>query len=65
MRQICAAALLLALLLPGCAAGPQPSAAPSPAPQAPDTVSFTDDLGRTLELPRPRRAAALDRKSVV
>ncbi len=59
MRQICAAALLLALLLPGCAAGPQPSAAPSPAPQAPDTVSFTDDLGRTLELPRPRRAAAL------
>lgn len=71
MRQVCTAVLLLALLLSGCAGAPaqpsqppasspsqaQPSAAPSP--QSPETVSFTDDLGRELTIPRPQRAAAL------
>ena len=59
MRRICAVLLLMALLLASCA-GPRPGPSPSPSPgAAEETVSFTDDLGRTLELPPPRRAAAL------
>lgn len=59
MRRICAAILLLALLLSGCV-GEQgrPSAAPGPS-QAAEAVSFTDDLGRALEIARPKRVAAL------
>ena len=68
MRRICCFSFLLALFLSGCAPVPvQPSADPGPTPEAlaqpsgqtPDTVSFTDDLGRELTVPRPRRAAAL------
>ncbi len=67
MRRICAALLLFALLLSGCAGTPAaPSADPSPAfsaeaapSQGPDTVSFTDDLGRELQLAKPERVAAL------
>ncbi len=58
MRRILAPVLLLALLLSSCAGG-RPSPSPSPAGAAAETVSFTDDLGRALELPRPQRAAAL------
>lgn len=59
MRRICAVLLLMALLLASCA-GPRPDPSPSPSPgAAEETVSFTDDLGRTLELPPPRRVAAL------
>lgn len=63
MRRICCFSVLLALFLSGCALSPaHPSAGPGPAAsaaQAPDTVSFTDDLGRELTVPRPQRAAAL------
>ena len=59
MRRICAVLLLMALLLASCA-GPRPGPSPSPSPgAAEESVSFTDDLGRTLELPPPRRVAAL------
>lgn len=59
MRRICAVLLLMALLLASCA-GPRPDPSPSPSPgAAEEPVSFTDDLGRTLELPPPRRVAAL------
>lgn len=69
MRRICTVLLLLALLLTGCAGKPaQPSApasgtgaeASTEPGHALETVSFTDDLGRELELaPHPRRVAAL------
>lgn len=68
MKRVCCMALLLTLLLSGCAGTPAQSPAPSPseaepsaAPsaQAAETISFTDDLGRELEIARPRRAAAL------
>lgn len=71
MRRMCCAVLLLALLLSGCSGTPAaPSGSPGPAPSAEaapseqpgrseETVSFTDDLGRELEIARPRRAAAL------
>ena len=58
MRRNLAPVLLLALLLSSCAGG-RPSPSPSPAGAAAETVSFTDDLGRALDLPRPQRAAAL------
>ena len=59
MRRICAVLLLMALLLASCA-GSRPDPSPSPSPgAAEEPVSFTDDLGRTLELPPPRRVAAL------
>ena len=65
MRRIYCALLSFALFLTGCAARP---AAPSPSaaagPYGPpegrsETVSFTDDLGRELEIVPPKRAAAL------
>ncbi len=69
MRRICIIMLLSALLLSGCAGRPaQSSAAPGPSAEAAPSaqpeqdaaaVSFTDDLGRELELARPERAAAL------
>lgn len=69
MRHMCCAVLLLALLLSGCSGtpaapsgGPSSSveAAPSEQPgQSLETVSFTDDLGRELEIACPRRTAAL------
>lgn len=72
MKRVCCIMLLLALLLSGCAGAPaqspapspsqaQPSAAPSDVPsvQVPETLSFTDDLGRELEVARPQRVAAL------
>lgn len=46
--------LLTALLLTGCAPA-RPADAPAPA----DAVTFTDDLGRTVAVPRPSRVAAL------
>lgn len=52
-RQICIM-LCLALLLAGCGA---PAAAPVETPD--DAVTLTDDLGRQLSLPKPRRTAAL------
>lgn len=59
MRRICAAPLLLALLLSGCAA-PRDTAGSADAAPARETVAFTDDLGRELELAaRPERVAAL------
>ncbi|MDE7243397.1 MAG: ABC transporter substrate-binding protein [Oscillospiraceae bacterium] len=65
MRRICAALLLSALLLSGCAEAPAtPSSLSTPNPSAVsdqglDTISFTDDLGRELELAKPKRTAAL------
>ncbi len=68
MKRVCCVTLALALLLSGCAGTPAQSPAPSPsqaepsaAPsaQAAETVSFTDDLGRELEIARPQRTAAL------
>lgn len=70
MKRICCVALLLALLLSGCAGTPasapdaasdsgQVESSAAPSGQAPETVSFTDDLGRALEIARPRRVAAL------
>lgn len=71
MRHMCCAVLLLALLLSGCSGTPAvPSGGPGPTPSAEaapseqpgeslETVSFTDDLGRELEIARPRRVAAL------
>lgn len=68
MKRVCCVTLALTLLLSGCAGMPVQSPAPSPseaepstAPsaQAAETVSFTDDLGRELELARPQRVAAL------
>ncbi len=57
MRRICAAALLFAALFTGCAKAPGESSS-VPGRNA-ETVSFTDDLGRELELARPKRTAAL------
>lgn len=68
MKRVCCVALVLTLLLSGCAGTPTPSPAPSPSEAEPsaapsaqiaETVSFTDDLGRELELARPQRVAAL------
>lgn len=70
MKRVCCIMLLLALLLSGCAGAPvqppapsqyPPAAAPSDVPsvQVPETLSFTDDLGRELEIARPQRVAAL------
>lgn len=71
MKRICCILLLASLLLSGCGGAPvPPSSAPVPSaagappsspPPSPGAVpiSFTDDLGRTLELERPRRVAAL------
>ena len=57
MRRSCSILLLLALLLSGCAGeASQPSSGPG---QAAEAVSFTDDLGRELEITRPKRVAAL------
>lgn len=41
------------------ACAPLPAKAPASSSQATETVSFTDDLGRELELAPPRRVAAL------
>lgn len=68
MKRVCCMTLLFALLLSGCAGTPAQSPAPSPSAAAPsaapsaqaaETVSFTDDLGRELEIARPQRVAAL------
>lgn len=68
MKRVCCMTLLLTLLLSGCAGTPAQSPAPSPSAAAPsaapsaqaaETVSFTDDLGRELEIARPQRVAAL------
>ena len=68
MKRVCCMTLLVALLLSGCAGTPAQPPAPSPrqaepssasSAQAPETVSFTDDLGRELEIVRPQRTAAL------
>ena len=65
MRRIYCALLSFALFLTGCAArpaAPSPSAAagPSGPPEgSSEAVSFTDDLGRELEIVPPKRAAAL------
>lgn len=68
MRRVCCMTLLFTLLLSGCAGTPVQSPAPgpsqaepsaAPSAQAAETVSFTDDLGRELEIARPQRTAAL------
>ena len=53
--------LSLCLLLSGCAGGggSDPTPAPTGTPAALETVRFTDDLGRELELAPPKRVAAL------
>lgn len=61
MKRVCCIMLLLALLLSGCAGAPVQPPAPSqyPPAAASETLSFTDDLGRELEIARPQRVAAL------
>ena len=72
MRRICGVLLLLALFLASCAGEPaEPSATPKPTPsaeagvssqhsQGPETIAFTDGLGRELELSaQPQRVAAM------
>lgn len=66
MKRVCCIMLLLALLLSGCAGAPVQPPAPSqyppsaaPSGSASETLSFTDDLGRELEIARPQRVAAL------
>ena len=58
IRKAALALLCAALLaaLPGCAVRPS---APPPEGETEETITFTDDLGRTVSLPRPARVAAL------
>ncbi len=56
------AALLLLSLCTGCAGGNAPSPTPEPTTTPAveeETVTFTDDLGQSFTIPRPRRVAAL------
>lgn len=55
-RNLTALALAMCMLLTGCAAN---SSSEVPSDAAQSAVTFTDDLGRTVTLPPPEKAAAL------